>query len=150
MSLNSTALLACERRTVAPDHQRVVATGEVDLSTGLLLTAALSAAQVDARHVVLDLEGATFIDMSGVRILLAAAEHAHATTGTFEIVHATAPVARMLALTGADRTLDERPALTFLTAKGAGDGARAASLSRARNRRSPLPSPSAAAVRSTG
>jgi hypothetical protein len=66
---------------------------------------ALRAARADARHVVLDLGGTTFIDMSGVRILLAAAEHAHAAAGTFEIVHPTAPVTRMLTLTGADRAL---------------------------------------------
>lgn len=119
------ALLTCERRLGAPGHQSVVATGEVDLATGARLTDALRAAQADARNVVLDLEGTTFMDMSGVRILLAAAERARAATGTFEIVHATAPVTRILTLTGADRAL-ERPTISFPPAKGAGDGARAA------------------------
>lgn len=61
---------------------------------------------------MLDLQGTTFIDMGGVRILLAAAEHARAAAGTFEIVHLTAPVTRMLTLTGADRAL-ERPTTAF-------------------------------------
>ena len=125
MSLTSIALLTCERRAGAPGHQHVVATGEVDLATGPRLAEALRSAQADARHVVLDLEGTTFMDMSGIRILLAAAEHARATAGTFEVVHATRLVARLLALTGADRAL-ARPAVSFPPAKGAGDGARAA------------------------
>ena len=108
MSLNNIVLLTCERHAGAPGHQRVVATGEVDLATGSRLADALRAAQADARDVVLDLGGTTFTDMSGVRILLAAAEHARAAGGTFEIVRATAPVTRMLTLTGADRAL-ERP-----------------------------------------
>jgi anti-sigma B factor antagonist len=121
------ASFACERRAVAPDRQRVVATGEVDIATEPLLIDALRAAQADARHVALDLEGTTFIDMRGARILLAAAAHARATAGTFEIVHATAAVRRLLALTGADRVLEERPGRTSPPTKGAGDGARAAS-----------------------
>lgn len=99
------ALLRCERRTVAPDRQRVIATGEVDIATGQRLADALRAAQAEARHVVLDLAGTTFMDMSGVRGLLAAAEHARLTSATFEIVHATPAVERLLALTGADRRL---------------------------------------------
>jgi anti-anti-sigma factor len=130
VSTSSRALLTCERRVVAPNHQRVVAIGEVDLATGLRLTDALRAAHADARHVVLDLDGTTFMDMSGVRILLAAAEHARTVAGTFEIVHATAPVARMLALTGADRALTERPADSFPPAMGAGDRTRTAPPSR--------------------
>jgi anti-sigma B factor antagonist len=124
--LNRIAVLACERRAVAPDHQRVVASGEVDLFTGPRLIDALHAAQTDARHVELDLGGTTFMDMSGVRILLAAAEHARAAAGTFEIVNATASVARILALTGADRTLVNGARPDFPPTKGAGDGARAA------------------------
>ena len=119
MSFNSMAPLVCERRAGAPGHQRVLATGEVDLATGPRLTDALHAAQAEARDIVLDLEGTTFIDMSGVRILLAAAEHAHAAAGRFEIVHATAPVTRMLTLTGADRAL-ERPTFQLPQSEGSG------------------------------
>lgn len=137
MSFSSTALFTCERHA-APGHQHVVASGEVDLATGPRLTDALRMAQAVARDVVLDLEGTTFMDMGGVRILLAAAEHARATAGTFEIVHATAPVMRMLTLTGADRAL-RRPAASFPTANGAGDGARVAT---------PLPARTSAVPRS--
>jgi anti-sigma B factor antagonist len=135
MPPRSFALLTCERRAVALGHQHVAAIGEIDLATGPRLTDALRAAQANARDVVLDLEATTFMDMSGVRVLLAAAEHAQATTGTFAIIHATAPVTRMLTLTGADRALEN----AFPPAKGAGDGARAASPLPARNRPSPAP-----------
>lgn len=126
MSLNSMCLLACERRASAPDHERVAVTGEIDLATGPRLIDALRAAQADARHIVLDLDGTTFIDMAGARILLAAAAHARTTAGTFEIVHPTAPVTRLLDLIGADRALVDAAGLNFPQAKGAGDGARAA------------------------
>lgn len=141
MSLTASALLTCERHAGVPGHQRVVATGEVDLATGSRLADALEAAQADARDVVLDLEGTTFMDMGGVRILLAAAKHSRAAAGTFEIVHATPPVTRILMLTGADRALD-RSALSFPPAKGAGDGTRAATPLSARRPagRPPLPS----------
>ena len=124
MSFNTMALLTCERRASTPGHQLVIAIGEVDLATGLRLADALREAQANARDVVLDLEGTTFMDMSGVRILLAAAEHARTAAGTLEIVHATAPVTRMLTLTGADRAL-ERPDRTcgqhVAQGRGAGD-----------------------------
>lgn len=144
MPTSSLALLTCERRAVAVDCQRVVATGEVDIATQPLLVAALLAAQADARHVVLDLNGTTFMDGGGSRVLRATAEHARATTGTFDVVHVTAPVMRVLALTGVDR------ALASVRSRRASPQRRERATARgphpplpARNRPSPLPSPSA-------
>lgn len=105
MSICTKALLACECRPVAPGREQVIAVGEIDLATGPRLTDALRAAQARAQSVVLDLSRTTFIDASGVRILLVAGRHARAASRTFTIAHPTSPVERMLQLVGADRTL---------------------------------------------
>ena len=101
----STHPFDCER-LVAPDHQRVVVVGEVDIATRQRLTVTLREAQERSRHVVLDLAGASFIDTGGARVLLAAAAYARATAATFEIVHPSAPVTRLLGLIGADCALE--------------------------------------------
>jgi anti-anti-sigma factor len=106
VSFCSTVQFACERHFVSPGHQRVVVVGEIDIATGPQLTRALHDAQAVAQHVVLDLDGTTFIDTSGTRILIAAAAHAQATTGTFEVVCPTVPVARLIGLLGANLVLE--------------------------------------------
>jgi anti-anti-sigma factor len=105
MSICTRALLTCECRPVAPGCERVIAVGEIDLSTGSRLTDALRGAQARAPSVVLDLSGVTFIDAGGARILLAADRHARAAAGTFAIAHPEPPVERVLQLVAADRTL---------------------------------------------
>jgi anti-anti-sigma factor len=99
------ALLACESHPVASGYERVSAVGEIDLATGPRLADALRAAQARAPRVVLDLSGATFIDASGVRILLAADLRARTKAGTFAIARPTSPVERVLQLLRADRAL---------------------------------------------
>ncbi len=98
----STQPFDCEP-VVAPDHERVVVVGEIDIATWQRLTDALRVAQERSRHVVLDLAGTTFIDTGGARVLLAATVHARETGGTLEIVRPSAAVTRLLALVGADR-----------------------------------------------
>ena len=60
--------IASERRGTA---QHVVPHGELDIATAELLEAELAAAQAgDAETIVLDLSGLTFIDSTGLRIVL--------------------------------------------------------------------------------
>jgi anti-anti-sigma factor len=99
------ALLACERHIVAPGYERVSVVGEIDLATGSQLADVLCAAQARAQRVVLDMGGATFIDVGGVRVLLAADLRARAQAGTFAIARPTSSVERVLHLVGADRAL---------------------------------------------
>lgn len=100
------AQFACDRH-VGADHQRIVVTvgGEIDLVTGSQLTRVLREAQLEARHVVLDLHGSTFIDTGGVRILIAAQARARATAGTFAICRPPPHARRLLRLMGAERSL---------------------------------------------
>jgi anti-anti-sigma factor len=107
VSDRSNAPFTCERQFVSCDRQQVVAVGEVDLATGPHLGGVLTEAQADARHVVLDLERTTFMDVSGARILLAASAHAHASAGTFAISGSTSPVRRLLKLMRADIPFDD-------------------------------------------
>lgn len=97
--------LACECHSVAPGYERVSAVGEIDIATGSRLTDVLRGAQARAQSVVLDLSAATFIDASGVRVLLAADTRARAQAGSFVIARPTSPVERVLQLVGADRVL---------------------------------------------
>jgi anti-anti-sigma factor len=114
-------LFSCERHAVGADHQHVVAVGEIDVATGPRLTHVLHEAHVRARHIVLDLDGTTFIDAAGGRILLAAAAHARITTGTFRIVTPRAAVTRLLGLIGADLALEGALATRAGRRAGAGE-----------------------------
>lgn len=50
---------------------RIVATGELDIATAPLLDAALEEARTsDARGIVVDLAGLSFVDSTGLRVLL--------------------------------------------------------------------------------
>lgn len=94
--------------------------GDIDLLTVAPIRAELETAQSQARIVVLDLRAVTFIDSSGVRLLVEA-EHAAQRDGfAFSVVRGPAPVERLLDLAGlSDRlTLIDDPA----DATGAGDG----------------------------
>ncbi len=53
------------------DECRIVATGELDIATAPLLDAAFEEARVsDARAIVVDLGGLSFVDSTGLRALL--------------------------------------------------------------------------------
>lgn len=100
------ATLVCERRRPTSDERdEVVAIGEIDIGSAPRLRNVLREAQARARHVVLDLDGMSFIDANGARILLAAEARARATAGTFAIARPTPHVLRLLQLVGADRLL---------------------------------------------
>lgn len=87
------------------DHSQVLSvSGELDISTARILDGRLRALLQDHRRVVLDLSGLSFIDSSGLAVLIAAARAAESDGGAFA-VRAVSPVAlRVLELSGvADR-----------------------------------------------
>jgi anti-anti-sigma factor len=74
--------------TEAPDvngRVRLIAVGELDLATAPLLTAALAEPRAADAPVVLDLAGITFMDSSGLKVLVAAARDARENGWSFAV-----------------------------------------------------------------
>jgi len=93
------------------DVVRVCPFGEVDLDTvGQIRECLEQATATGAKHVVLDLRGVTFLDSTGLHMVLEADAASRAQGREFGLVGGPADVQRVFELTGA------RAALPFLTA----------------------------------
>ena len=89
------------------DQDRAVVTvgGEVDLETSPQLgDHVLAALQDVSPHVVLDLTGVTFMDSTGLKVLLSIQRRADRAGGSFALAGVGRTVAKVLALTGLDQT----------------------------------------------
>ena len=89
------------------DQDRAVVTvgGEVDLETAPQLgDHVLAALQDVSPHVVLDLTGVTFMDSTGLKVLLSIQRRADLAGGSFALAGVGRTVAKVLALTGLDQT----------------------------------------------
>jgi anti-anti-sigma factor len=75
--------------------------GELDIATSPELDRVLQEAEVDSVLLVLDLRGLAFMDVSAVRVILAAAGRVRRGAGRLVIARAPAHVDRMFTLTGA-------------------------------------------------
>jgi anti-anti-sigma factor len=91
----------------AADHVTVEVSGEIDLANAAQLEHGLVAAQpLDAgRLVLVDAAGVTFIDASGLNALLRAQSFARHHDGDVSVVNPSAPVQRLLEITGLDAQL---------------------------------------------
>ncbi len=79
--------------------------GEVDLDTASQLgDHALDAVRDTSPHVVLDLTGVTFMDSTGLKVLLAIQRRADLAGGSFGVAGPSRSVRKILALTGLDQT----------------------------------------------
>jgi anti-anti-sigma factor len=78
--------------------------GELDLATAPLLEAELERARAQA--VVLDLGELTFIDLAGLRAVLAAESQARENNQELTLMDGSKPVRRLFELTGAEGLLD--------------------------------------------
>jgi anti-anti-sigma factor len=80
--------------------------GELDLSTAPMLDAELQKAMKDGgSEVILDLSAVTFIDSTGVRLLVIAASRWRHTGKRLRMLRGSAPVERVLKLSGLHRSL---------------------------------------------
>ena len=87
--------------------------GEIDIATAPVLEGWLQTAECNGNTaIVADLEEVTFMDASGLRAFLGAAERASRSGRTFAIVRAPACVQRVLQITGTTHLL-AADALTF-------------------------------------
>jgi anti-anti-sigma factor len=92
----------------ATDEGTVLALrGEIDIASAHLLDAWLDAARELDQRIIVDLEGVTFLDSSGLHALLRAREE-----GPLELRSARPIVARCLELTGVDRLLSPAPGVS--------------------------------------
>lgn len=98
------------------DRALVTVAGEVDLETAAQLgDHALAAVRDVSPHLVLDLSGVTFMDSTGLKVLLSIQRRAEVAQGSLAVVGTTRSVRRILTLTGLDQTfalydtLDEVP-----------------------------------------
>jgi anti-sigma B factor antagonist len=90
------------RVTVEPleDGRLIRAAGEVDLSTAAALRRELEAASVEAGTVLLDLSDVTFIDSTGLHLLLEASQRSAVTDWSFFVVRPSEAVRRLIELSG--------------------------------------------------
>lgn len=91
----------------------VTAVGEIDLSSAPRLEQALAQGVADAAPpdiVVVDLSGVTFLDSTGLRVLVTAYEQCQEHGTPMGVLDPTAPVRRIMELTGlADRLVLNGP-----------------------------------------
>jgi anti-sigma B factor antagonist len=91
------------RIDVREESDRVVVTlaGELDMANAPLLQDAIESAElVAAKTVVLDLQGLTFLDSTGLRIILAAREQCWRRGQEFAVTPGSQQVQRLLSVTG--------------------------------------------------
>lgn len=82
------------------DRIRISAVGELDLATASQLDAALTEVEATARRIELDLAALTFMDSSGINLLIRHARRAQGGGRTLAIVPPPPRVARVLDVAG--------------------------------------------------
>lgn len=85
--------------TVARNGDGWTLAGEIDASSVSLLAAALSDLP-DVSQIVVDFAGVTFMDSSGLRVLLDAATQASGAGKSFAIAHPQAAIKRVVEVSG--------------------------------------------------
>ena len=85
-------------------HAVLVIRGEIDLSTAPAFGAAMQQALLDAPMVVLDLGGVTFMDSSGLNVLVSAARPGSRSDAVL-IRNAPVTIRRLLSITGLDEVI---------------------------------------------
>ena len=84
---------------------RVRLRGELDLSSAQTVSESLRRLRDRREAVLLDLDELEFIDMSGLRMVLAAAEESSRDGGSFAVTAGSAPVRRLISLVRLDMPL---------------------------------------------
>lgn len=92
----------------------VTAAGELDAHAAPVLEAEIGpASATPGGHLIVDLSGVSFIDSTGLGVLVTALKHTREAAGTLDVVVATPRVLKVFGLTGLDvviplhSTLDE-------------------------------------------
>jgi stage II sporulation protein AA (anti-sigma F factor antagonist) len=85
--------------------------GDIDHHTGNRLTQALDVSGIARPRIVVDLAQVTFLDSSGINILIHAHQTISAADGWLRLAAPTNPVQRVLELVGVDQVVDCHPTL---------------------------------------
>jgi anti-sigma B factor antagonist len=92
------------------DHVTLRLTGEIDMYTaGSVREAALDAMRKHAANIRIDLSGVTFLDSTGLEVLLATRRRATLEGGELQLVDPARTVVRVLEVTGVDRLFNQTP-----------------------------------------
>jgi anti-anti-sigma factor len=90
----------------AADTVRLVLSGELDIATAPLLDSAIQTAEAgSAARILLDIADVPFIDSSGLRALIRAADRSASDGGRIAITNAGPQAMRLFMLSGATRRL---------------------------------------------
>jgi anti-anti-sigma factor len=84
---------------------RVRLRGEIDIATAAAVVKRLAVLSQRHESVLLDLDGLTVIDVSGVRLVLAAAEDSRRDGWAFAVTHGSRPVRRVFQALELDKHL---------------------------------------------
>ena len=92
----------------ARNHDRlaIIPTGELDMSTAAELNDAIRAAEAtDAKRIVIDLSEVTFMDSSGLKLLLEASARSQANSNRLRLIRGPRRVHRVFELTKTEEKL---------------------------------------------
>ncbi|MFI0811950.1 STAS domain-containing protein [Streptomyces echinatus] len=96
----------------ATDGIRVLTlTGEIDHHTGDRLRQGLDVSGTPRPRLVIDMHGVTFMDSTGINILIAAHRTVTEAGGWLRLAAPTGPVRRLLSIVGVDAVIDCRETL---------------------------------------
>lgn len=99
----------------------VFAAGEIDLATSPTLREVMVEAVESQRHLIVDLSAVSFLDSTGLSVLLRTNQRIAATHKSMSLVGPTGIVAKVLRITGVDQAIPVHPNLdTALSANSAG------------------------------
>lgn len=84
---------------------RILVAGELDLATAPLLDGEVRQVEATAASLVIDLSGVTFMDSSGLRLLVDAHQRSQENGNRLQIIEGSEPVRRVLRLSGLDQQL---------------------------------------------
>lgn len=93
-------------------HTVLTAAGEIDLSTSAALDSAVVDALADSTsHLTLDLSEVTFLDSSGLGVIVKSLKRAKEAETVFDVVAANDRVLKVFKLTGLDAVIEIYPTL---------------------------------------
>lgn len=97
------------------DWTVIAVLGEVDLATAPRLESLFGEHVKDGARIVVDLQGVSFMDSTGLRVLIAAHRQLDERAGQFAVVPGSGAVARLLDLTGVDQQMSTHDSVSSAT-----------------------------------